>query len=157
MTRKAVPLLDIVYWSVATVMVFYVLYHSNYGQVRIYVFIGLCLGTAIYFTLISSTMVRIIKTVIEGIKKLIRLLLRLFDLLIVTPILLLYKLTIILLGFLTAISIFLYKFMLQLLYPLWRFILFIFRPLIRLVKRIPVPRWIPLMIGKIKQVFKRLF
>lgn len=44
---------DFIYWVVATVIIFFGLLASNWGELRAYVFIGLCGGAIIYFRLLS--------------------------------------------------------------------------------------------------------
>jgi len=45
---------DIVFWLVTTVIVFLMLLRGNWGEMRLYVLIGLGLGALIYFYLFSS-------------------------------------------------------------------------------------------------------
>lgn len=44
---------DFIYWVVATAIIFFGLLASNWGELRAYVFIGLCGGAIIYFRLLS--------------------------------------------------------------------------------------------------------
>src|SRR5690606_36163878 len=81
------------------------------------------------FALLSDWFVKLIRWLIGRVRALIRLLLRLGDLFIVRPAIALYRLIIVILGFLTALSIFLGRLVLQLLYPLWRITLWLIRPL----------------------------
>jgi len=118
-SRWLLPILDILYWIVATILVFRVLYTSNQGQVRLFVFIGLLVGICFYFGLLSHWVVKLLLFVIRLGKALIRLLIGIYRLLIIT------------LGFLAAFAVFLFKIVLQLLYPFR----FLFRPLLRLVRR----------------------
>jgi len=116
--RWLIPLFDLAYWGFSTVFVFKVLLYSNYGQVRLFVFIGLFAGLALYFIALGRTVIRVIKWLIGLVKKLLWLLKRTVEVVLIGPILFLYKCFTILLGFLAALAIFLYKFVLQLLYPL---------------------------------------
>ncbi|WP_309122871.1 spore cortex biosynthesis protein YabQ [Paenibacillus sp.] len=134
--RWIIPPLDILYWAVGTVAVFRVLFLSNGGEVRIYVFLALMIGVSFYFALLSDVFVNVIRWSIGRIKALIRMLIRLGDLLVVRPLIALYRLAIVILGFLAALSIFLGKLVLQLLYPLWKITLWIGRPLGRRVSRL---------------------
>jgi spore cortex biosynthesis protein YabQ len=116
--RWVYALLDLVYWLLATILVFAVLFHSNEGQVRLFVFLGICIGVWFYLRYFSASVMKLIRWIIRCVEWTIRLVQKLIDLFIVTPILWLYKLFIIIFGFLGALTIFLGKIMLQLLYPL---------------------------------------
>ncbi|HZG77746.1 MAG TPA: spore cortex biosynthesis protein YabQ [Paenibacillus sp.] len=141
--RWIIPPLDILYWAVGTVAVFRVLFLSNGGEVRIYVFLALMIGVSFYFALLSGFAVKTIRWTIGRVKALIRLLIRLGDLLVVRPLVGLYRLVIVILGFLAALSIFLGKLVLQLLYPLWKIARWLFRPLgRRLYKLVRGDAWL---------------
>lgn len=127
--RWMIPPLDILYWAVGAVAVFRVLYLSNGGEVRIYVFLALLLGISTYFALLSGFFVQAIRWTIAQVRRLIRFSIRLFDVLVVRPIIALYRLCIAILGFLAALSIFLGKLVIQLLYPLWKIAVWLVRPL----------------------------
>lgn len=155
--RWLVPLLDLVYWLVATLFVFRALLYSNDGQVRIYVFLGLILGIWLYFKLASRLAVATVLFLIQLIRALIRFIGKTIEFVIIKPVLLLYRLLFILLGFLWALSIFLGKLVLQLLYPVFLLGRFLFRPLL---KRLKKPKWwsrISGLPGKWVQAVKRLF
>jgi spore cortex biosynthesis protein YabQ len=152
--RKLQPIFDIAYWIAAALLVFRVLYISNFGQLRMFVFLALLLGISIYYALLSGWVIRIIYGVIRAGKAVIRFCVRLFHAVIVRPILLLYRVVKVLLGFLLALSIFLGKFVLQLLYPLWFLLKLLFRPMI---KRWKTPLWALAAIGWLKRWLKRIF
>ncbi|TJY38558.1 spore cortex biosynthesis protein YabQ [Cohnella pontilimi] len=57
--RWLLPVLDLAFWSAATIGVFSVLLDSNHGEVRMYVFLGLGIGVTGYFGLISGWMVKL--------------------------------------------------------------------------------------------------
>jgi spore cortex biosynthesis protein YabQ len=105
--------MDIGYWLVATLFVFQVLVYANDGQVRMFVFIGLFVGVIIYFYLLS----RIVRFTVNGVLtlflRLLRGVSRILYTLLIRPLIYLYRLLQIILGFLLAISIFLGKFMIQ--------------------------------------------
>jgi len=141
--RWMLPPLDILYWAVATAAVFRVLYLSNGGEVRIYVFLALLLGISMYFALLSGFFVQAIQRAIELVRRLIRFSIWLFDVLVVRPVIGLYRLCIAVLGFLAALSIFLGKLVIQLLYPLWKIAVWLVRPLVvRLYKLVRGDRWL---------------
>lgn len=131
------PFLDMMYWMATSVIVFRVLYASNNGEVRAYVFLGLLIGVTSYYWLISKLVIRVVKGLIQTVRGIIRFMLRGLDLLIVKPILLLYKLVKVILGFGTAITIFLLKIMIQLVRPFWLLLRWMLGPVIR-----PLGRWL---------------
>lgn len=153
-SRWIIPLLDLIYWVAATLLVFRVLYYSNQGQVRAFVFLALLIGISFYFALLSRWVILLLHWLIRVTKAFIRLCKRMGEILIVKPIIALYRAFIIFLGFLAALSVFLYKVVLQLLYPLW----FIVRPLVRWLRRaIKVPPWLSRTVHKLKNWLKRIF
>ncbi|WP_245599972.1 spore cortex biosynthesis protein YabQ [Paenibacillus harenae] len=137
--RWWLPVLDVVYWMAAALVVFRVLYASNNGEVRAYVFIGLAVGVILYYLLLSKLVVILVKWVIHAFRKLIEFVLKCLDILIVKPIKLLYKLLIVILGFGTALTIFLSKIVIQLVRPFWRLLAWTVRPLFRWIERLLSP------------------
>lgn len=51
---------DLLYWLVATVIVFVALLFGNWGEVRLYVFIGLLTGVLLYYWLLSRPAIRLL-------------------------------------------------------------------------------------------------
>ncbi|CAM3469263.1 spore cortex biosynthesis protein YabQ [Paenibacillus lupini] len=143
--RWSLPVLDLVYWLAASLLVFRVLYASNYGEVRAYVFIGMLIGILSYYWLLSKPVIRIVKWLIEAVRALIGFSIRTFDLLIVKPIILLYRFIRVLIGFGTALTIFLLKIVLQLIRPFWLLFRFLLSPLTRLLWR-----WLGPHVAKLK-------
>lgn len=123
--RWVIAILDIIYGMAAAVAVFRVLYYSNFGQLRFFIFLALLLGIYIYYQWFSKKVIRIVLWVIESIEWG-------WDVFIVRPIQLFYKILAIFFGFFKALTIFFYKTMLQLSYPLQ----FLTHRLIRLVQRL---------------------
>jgi spore cortex biosynthesis protein YabQ len=153
-SRWLLAILDLVYWLAATVLVFRLLYLSNQGQVRIFVFLSLMIGICCYFALFSRYVIRLIYLIIRVTKAILRFCKAAIDVLIVKPILAIYRLLVIILGFLAALSIFFGKIVLQLLYPLW----FITRPLFRMLRKYwHTPAWIGRAARKLKIWLKRIF
>ncbi|MCR8636116.1 spore cortex biosynthesis protein YabQ [Paenibacillus radicis (ex Xue et al. 2023)] len=152
--RYAYYLLDLVFWLIGTLLVFKLLYASNLGQVRMFIFVGLLLGIAVYFMLFSRAVVQMILWMIRFVRALIRIGKRTIEILIIKPIVWMYRATIIILGFLLAIAIFLYKIMLQLLYPVWKLLWWLSKPLIR---RIHIPSWINKSGQVVSSFIRRLF
>jgi spore cortex biosynthesis protein YabQ len=121
--RWTQPLVDIIYWIVATILVFKLLYFSNEGQVRVFVFLGILIGICFYFAFLSMWVIRAVLLLIRFILALYRLVKRIVEIFVITPVVGLYRLLLLFLGILAAVAIFLYKIMLQLLYPIGRLLL----------------------------------
>lgn len=147
-------ILDIIYWLVGTVLVFRMLYASNHGQLRLFIFIGLLVGIVCYFSFFSRMTTAFIYFMIKVVVGTIRIGKRMIDLFIVAPILFLYRCLIIMLGFLTALAIFLYKVILQLLWPFWRLFAWLLSPLIGRVKSWP---WLTLLYRAIVAWWRQWF
>lgn len=155
--RWLVPLLDVGYWLIATLLVFRLLLYSNNGQVRLYVFLALLLGVWLYFRLFSKLTVRLVLLGIRVVKALIRFIGKTIEYIVIKPVQFLYRVLIVLLGFLWAFTIFLGKIVIQLLYPFFLLGRFLLRPLL---KRLRMPEWLNRFIGlcaKAVQAVKRLF
>ncbi|TVY06792.1 spore cortex biosynthesis protein YabQ [Paenibacillus cremeus] len=148
--------LDLLYWFIGTIVIFKLLYESNWGEVRFFIFIGLMIGISFYFWLLSRPMIGIIKFMIRVVQTTIRIGKRMIELFIIKPILFLYRVVVIFLGFLLATAIFLYKIMIQLFYPLWKLLLWLVSPLVRRL-RFPIPVWMKKAGGWIIAWVRRLF
>jgi spore cortex biosynthesis protein YabQ len=123
--RWVIAILDIAYGLAAAVAVFRVLYYSNYGELRIFIFVALMLGIYLYYKWFSKRFIKLVLRIIHYIEWL-------WDVFIVRPIQLFYKILMIFFGFFKALTIFFYKLMLQLSYPLQ----FLMRRLIRIIQRL---------------------
>lgn len=159
--RWWLPVLDVVYWMAAAIAVFRVLYASNYGEVRAYVFIGLAVGVLLYYFLFSKLVTVTVTWIIGAIRKLIAFTLKCLHILVVKPILLLYRLLVVTLGFGSAITIFLLKIVLQLVRPFWHLIVWMLRPALRPLGRMLLPHWQRLRLADrlahIGQIISRLW
>lgn len=51
---------DLMFWGVSTLVVFATLLVTNWGEVRLYVFLGLAIGIFVYLKLCSRTIIRIL-------------------------------------------------------------------------------------------------
>lgn len=142
--RIWIPILDLLYWLAATLLIFRVLLTKNDGEVRIYVFLGLLIGIGFYFWLFSSTVISFVVWLIETINSVFRFLIRCFQLLVIKPLLLLYKLVRVLLGFSVALALFTVKLIGQLLRPFWLLLCWLLRPAIRPLWRRIEPFWLRL-------------
>ncbi len=56
---------DLLFWFVAVVVVFSFLVYGSWGEVRLYVFIGLALGTWLYYRLVSRLVLRLLLAVLH--------------------------------------------------------------------------------------------
>jgi spore cortex biosynthesis protein YabQ len=124
--RWVSAIIDIGYWLAATLFVFQVLVYANYGQVRIFIFIGLLLGVMFYFYIWSRYVRLTITWVIHFIVRLLQWLIRIVRLLIIRPILYLYRLLLIVLGFFMGVSMFIAKIMVQWFRHVWKWIMKVF-------------------------------
>jgi spore cortex biosynthesis protein YabQ len=151
--RWTIPPLDILYWAVGTIAVFRVLYLSNGGEVRLYVFLALMIGVSGYFAFFSGLITAIVRFAVAAVKQGVRWMLRLGDMLLIRPIVALYRLIVAILGFFAFLSTFLFKFMLQLLYPLWKFATWAGRALgAKLSRWIGADRWLPPLKAKVHRL-----
>ncbi|EFM10880.1 spore cortex biosynthesis protein YabQ [Paenibacillus curdlanolyticus YK9] len=127
--KWTLPLFDLLYWAAATLVVFQVLSAGNNGEVRAYVFLGLVIGVVVYFLMLSRSVIASVRWLIQAVRYMIGLVIRLFDIFIVRPLLILYKLAKVLLGFLVALTIFSCKIVVQLIRPFWLLSRWLLRPL----------------------------
>ncbi|NHN35069.1 spore cortex biosynthesis protein YabQ [Paenibacillus sp. S3N08] len=134
MPRYAYYFWDVVFWILGTLLIFKLLYDINWGQVRLFIFIGLLVGMVVYFWLFSGLVVKLVLKLIQFLKFVIQIGVRAFKILIIVPISLLYRACAIFFGFLFAIAIFLYQVMLQLLYTVWKLLLWLISPMARRVR-----------------------
>ncbi|MFD0962114.1 spore cortex biosynthesis protein YabQ [Paenibacillus chungangensis] len=139
--RWWLPVLDIVYWMAAAVVVFRVLYASNNGEVRAYVFLGLAIGVILYYWVLSRLVILLSKWLIGAVRSLIAFLLKLVDFLLIKPILALYRLVIVILGFGSALTIFLLKIVIQLVRPFGLLLRWMLGPVTRPLGRWLTPYW----------------
>lgn len=62
---------DILFWIITGVLILYSIFIFNYGEIRLFMFVGILLGTMIYMLSISRYVIKISVTVIEFLKKII--------------------------------------------------------------------------------------
>ncbi len=128
-SRLWVPVFDLLYWIAATIAVFQVLSSSNQGEVRAYVFLGLVLGIGFYYWLFSKITVRLVKLLILTVRAVIAFIIKAFELLVIKPLILLYRITRLILAFLRAFTMFLFKIVVQLLRPFWLLFAWMTKPI----------------------------
>lgn len=112
---------DLLFWASCTFLVFGTLLRVNEGIVRLYLFIGMGIGTWIYFGLFTSFYIKWLLFLIKIIKSIYRFIVRLIQILIIKPLILIYQTVI---AIVVGIALF-----------IWRIILFTYR----LFKRIFAP------------------
>ncbi|RAL23183.1 spore cortex biosynthesis protein YabQ [Thermoflavimicrobium daqui] len=81
-----VSLIDLLYWFVATWLVFSLLLWSNWGQLRFYIFIAVLLGLFVYYQWLSRWVVYLIELTIYLMELLFRWIFHLLRLLIWLPV-----------------------------------------------------------------------
>lgn len=142
-SRWWIPVLDLLYWTAATIIVFRVLFESNDGEVRAYVFLGLLIGICCYFWLFSRPVIALVRWLIRAVRKMLHIGASIFELVIIKPLFLIYRLARVILGFLAALTIFLFKIVLQLTRPLWLLLGWLLGPVLRPLGRLlaPVAVW----------------
>ncbi|MBD2848419.1 spore cortex biosynthesis protein YabQ [Paenibacillus sp. IB182496] len=96
------PVLDLLYWLAATLVVFRILSASNEGELRAYVFLGLLIGIAFYFWLLSSIVISFMVWLINTIQRTVAFIARCLHLLVVRPLAFLLRLLRMALGLLWA-------------------------------------------------------
>jgi len=74
--RWAVQLEDILFWLAVTVLVFYYMLHRNYGEIRLFVLLGIGVGALLYFATISPFIVKIAVAIVEYLKRVIAVIIR---------------------------------------------------------------------------------
>ncbi|MEW9672689.1 spore cortex biosynthesis protein YabQ [Ammoniphilus sp. 3BR4] len=112
---------DLLFWASCIFLVFGTLLRVNDGIVRVYLFLGMGIGAWLYFALFHSFYVKWFLRFINLVKAIYRFSVRVFQLVIIKPIILLYK---VIITVIVAVSLF-----------IWKVILFIYG----LLQRIFVP------------------
>ena len=69
--KFATNLQDIIFWTIISVVAFYILIFSNQGDLRFYNFLGFMLGVLVYQYLLSKWIVKTLSLVFNAIKKFI--------------------------------------------------------------------------------------
>ncbi len=77
---------DILFWCIQAIVIFFVLYQANYGEIRFYIVLAILCGIAIYQSLLKIFYLRILEIIIQLTKKAIAFCRYLFKQLVVHPI-----------------------------------------------------------------------
>ncbi|WP_077210356.1 spore cortex biosynthesis protein YabQ [Bacillus dakarensis] len=114
---------DVLFWLLQGLIIFYVLFLVNKGELRFYIFIALLCGFAAYQSLLKRSYLRLLEIVVNMIISIYQFMLKTFNLLIYRPI---YSLIITLISLVVllgkgifGLSKFLCKFLLFILKVLW--------------------------------------
>ncbi|WP_054956728.1 spore cortex biosynthesis protein YabQ [Paenibacillus dakarensis] len=146
--------LDLGYWIAAALFVFRMLYDTNHGQLRFYVFLGLFLGVWIYFLIWSVITRRFVVMLIQVAKRLLSVLMTLFRVLVLNPIKGILYLLKGMLKLLWRLVMFLLRVVLGCLRPLWKLLKWMLRPI---TSRVKMPVWVKHVADKVIKVWKRWF
>ncbi len=118
-------LLDVAYWVAAVLLVFRVLFYANYGEVRLFVFIGLSIGAILYFWLLGGIVRRTLGMIITFIVGVLRFVARVVRV-VLRPVVYLVRLVVRLLMQIYRISskvaVFLKNIVIQYLVLIWKWI-----------------------------------
>ncbi|WP_138496109.1 spore cortex biosynthesis protein YabQ [Paenibacillus pinistramenti] len=135
--KWSIHVLDLLYWIWAALYVFRTLYHSNHGELRFYVFLGLFAGVLIYFWLLSVPAGRFVVMLLKIVDKVYLTIVRLVKILVIGPLKFVFKAARLLLGFLWVMLLFI----LRMLHPLWKLLRFFLVPLARRLKLPAAWQW----------------
>lgn len=86
-SRLLVYLLEILFWLSQTVLLFYVLFRINDGEVRFYIFLACLLGFSIYVVLLQQIYLRVLDWLTRIVKRTLLFFIRLFT----APLLLIWR------------------------------------------------------------------
>ncbi|WP_034328166.1 spore cortex biosynthesis protein YabQ [Alkaliphilus transvaalensis] len=70
--KLATNLQDIFFWTIITIVAFYVLIFSNKGDLRFYNFLGFVIGVGIYYYLLSKKIIQALTFLVRLLKQFIR-------------------------------------------------------------------------------------
>ncbi|WP_075979835.1 spore cortex biosynthesis protein YabQ [Bacillus massilinigeriensis] len=113
---------DILFWTVQGLIIFYILFLVNKGELRFYIFLALLCGFAAYQSLLKQIYLRLLEFVISTIVTIYRFFVKMFQMLVYRPI---YSLVMAIISFIILLG--------KGLYALVRFLLKILIYIIRMV------------------------
>lgn len=79
-------MLEAVFWMAQTLLLFYILYRVNAGELRAYIFIACMLGFSMYKVLFATTYKRILEVIIRVVRMIYRFFEKVIHMVIITPI-----------------------------------------------------------------------
>lgn len=140
--RWSLSILDMLYWLASAIIVFRLLYLSNFGEVRGYVFIGLAIGVVTYGLFISQIYSKLVMKLIGIVQSVIHTIIKVFDYILVKPLKVLYKFVIFCIKIGTKITIRTIEIVLQLLIPILKVLLWPIKPIYKPVLKYLGVLWI---------------
>lgn len=96
---------DILFWLFQALLVFYVLYIVNEGSLRFYLLLAILCGFAAYQSLLKSIYKKILEFIIQLVIRIYKIIVKLFQIFLVTPIKWIIKVAILLLLFIYGVLI----------------------------------------------------
>lgn len=63
---------DVLFWILTGVLVLYNIWYFNDGEIRLFMFLGIIMGTLIYMLILSNTVIKILYSIFAIIKKMFR-------------------------------------------------------------------------------------
>lgn len=82
---------DLLYWLIATAVVFVALVLSNWGELRFYVFLGIISGVGLYYRFISRYIIRLLAGCVKLINSMAALVKRILILVVIRPVVICVK------------------------------------------------------------------
>lgn len=154
LTRWVVHGIDLVYWMLSAVFIFRMLYASNRGELRFYVFLGLILGALLYFWTLSTIVQLIVVKLIEIVSRLAAIVYHIFRVLVLLPLFGLYRFIRVCLAVIGKLLLFVGKMLWWTVRPFVRLILWILKPM---TSRWKTPAWLIHADKFVKEVIRRFF
>lgn len=121
---------DLLFWVIQALLIFYILFLVNKGEIRFYIFVALLCGFAAYQALLKGIYLRILERIIQTFISVMNFMKNLLLLLVFKPIRGLLQLIIFLIIFLGRGLFTLVKLILKIILWIWKFILNFFRKLL---------------------------
>lgn len=91
---------DIIFWLIASIFLFLIIFYTNYADIRFYIFIGIIIGVFIYIKLFSYFVIKFLYLLIKFFKLIFAFVYKV----ITTPFKFLYRLTITLIKYIKKIT-----------------------------------------------------
>ena len=70
-SQLAVQLEDLFFWVAATGLTFYYMLHRNYGEIRVFVLVGVGIGLTLYFATVSRFVLIVFVNVVNYLKRVV--------------------------------------------------------------------------------------
>lgn len=135
--RFLIYFLEIVFWLTQALILFYILYRVNYGELRVYIFVAVCLGFAMYQALAATMYRRLLDVMIRIVVNIYRFITKVIYYLLVMPIKWLITMSITIILLIVRLLINMLQFAIKLIWtPIKWILLGIYRLLPQKVKKI---------------------